>query len=357
MAWIPGRVLFALLVLPVLIAAVWGGLLRLQWGLPVVQASWISYHGPLIVSGFFGTVMGLARAGLLGSRAGLLVPLATLTGAWCLLLGADEKAGSSLFLAASLGYLVVSAAFFRIQPPSFAALGLGGGMGWAWGNFLWWRGDPIPEAMTGWLVLFVLTISSERLESVRWRPTGKGAFVPWVAAGLMFMGMIGGVFEPRVGIRMTAAGFLVLAVFLWTVDTGWKGPEGAGWRRYTKLCLRSAYVWLSCGALIGLTTAPVGSGFAYDAFLHCIFLGLVFSMVFSHVPLLLPRILKAPLPFHPVFYSHWILLQGSLTARIIGDLLGSTPWRRWGALLNALSLLLFVLNTVWAVQRGRRKGS
>jgi hypothetical protein len=64
--------------------------------------------------------------------------------------------------------------------------------------------------------------------------------------------------------------------------------------------------------------------------------------------------LKTPVPFHWFFYAHWFLLQASLVVRLGGDAMGSTPWRRWGALLNAFALLLFILNTVLAVRRGRR---
>src|SRR5579872_5618236 len=105
------RSLLPLSAILTLLFAVWGGLLRLQWSLPIPQANWISFHGPLMVSGFFGTIIGLARASVLKSKVGLLVPLATALGAWTLLLGGPENWGALLFLAASLGYLLVSIAF------------------------------------------------------------------------------------------------------------------------------------------------------------------------------------------------------------------------------------------------------
>ncbi len=351
---ISNRIPLAVSALLTLFFAVWGGLLRLQWHLPIPQANWISFHGPLMVNGFFGTVIGLARASVLKSKIGLLVPLATAMGAWTLLLGGPENWGALLFLAASLGYLLVSIAFFWKQQAFAAALALAGGCGWAWANFFWWHGEPIPHVMNGWQILFVLTIASERLEAVHWQPTLGRTLALMTVTGLLMTGMGFQPFQPALGVRMVAAGFLLLAMCLLFFDRGWNSEKTEGWKGFTKACLISAYAWLFIGGFVGLVTAPVDSGFTYDAFLHCVFLGLVFSMVFSHAPLLLPRVLRTPVPFHPFFYAHWLLLQASLVARVGGDVLESTPLRRWGALLNSFALLLFILNTAIAMFRGKR---
>lgn len=49
-----------------------------------------------------------------------------------------------------------------------------------------------------------------------------------------------------------------------------------------------------------------------------------------------------------------LALHASLALRIAGDLLPVPDWRRWGGLRNALALLLFLVNTVGAIIRGRR---
>lgn len=354
MSRVPYRLPLALSAFLTLIFAVWGGLLRLQWHLPIPQANWISFHGPLMVSGFFGTVIGLARARVLASKLGLLVPLATALGAWVLMTGEPENWGALLFWAGSLGYLLVSLGYFGRQPAPIATLALAGGCGWAWSNFFWWRGVPIPHLMGGWQSLFVLTIASERLEAVHWQGKGWDRWVLSLAVLTILAGVAYQPFQPGPGVRLLSTGYLLFALCLLFLDHGWSGGDAKAWGSFTKACLVSAYSWLLIGAGVGSILAPVDSGFAYDAFLHCVFLGLVFSMVFSHAPLLLPRVLRTPVPFHPVFYAHWILLQASLVVRASGDLMGSTPWRRWGALLNALALALFVINTWVAVIRGRR---
>ena len=58
------RVPFLAAALVALGSGVWGGLVRLQWPLPLPgnDASWISHHGPLLITGFLGTVISLERA-------------------------------------------------------------------------------------------------------------------------------------------------------------------------------------------------------------------------------------------------------------------------------------------------------
>jgi uncharacterized membrane protein len=61
-------------------------------------------------------------------------------------------------------------------------------------------------------------------------------------------------------------------------------------------------------------------------------------------------------PYHPTFYVPLALLQASLVVRLGGDAAGRTDWTRAGAWLNAVALAAFLLGTLAAVVRGRRKG-
>ena len=73
-----------------LLAAVWAGLVRLGWPLPALQPVWIANHGPLMVSGFMGTLVSLERAIALAavarSRLPYVAPLMTALGALVILL-------------------------------------------------------------------------------------------------------------------------------------------------------------------------------------------------------------------------------------------------------------------------------
>ena len=44
------------------LGAIWAGLLRLGWNWPVIQSGLPMAHGPLMVCGFLGTVIGIERA-------------------------------------------------------------------------------------------------------------------------------------------------------------------------------------------------------------------------------------------------------------------------------------------------------
>src|ERR1041384_1737390 len=66
-----------------LAAGVWGGLLRMSIPLPMPSdnANWITFHGPLMVCGFLGTVIGLERAVGLQRWWTYLPPMLTAAGA------------------------------------------------------------------------------------------------------------------------------------------------------------------------------------------------------------------------------------------------------------------------------------
>jgi hypothetical protein len=50
-------------------------------------------------------------------------------------------------------------------------------------------------------------------------------------------------------------------------------------------------------------------------------------------------------------YSHLLLLHVTLALRIAGDLALWWPGRQWGGLLNGLTLLLFLINTLMSIRR------
>src|SRR5689334_23088486 len=65
-------------VFTLLVSGLWAGLLRLGWALPTPQASLAAVHGPLIVCGLLGSVIGLERAVALGRPWAFAGPLLTL---------------------------------------------------------------------------------------------------------------------------------------------------------------------------------------------------------------------------------------------------------------------------------------
>jgi hypothetical protein len=83
--------------------------------------------------------------------------------------------------------------------------------------------------------------------------------------------------------------------------------------------------------------------------LHVVFLGFVFSMIFAHAPIILPSVTQLALPFHQLFYLHAGLLHLSLLLRVAGDLALVPGGQSWGGILNALAIVVFLLNSIRAV--------
>ena len=102
-------------------------------------------------------------------------------------------------------------------------------------------------------------------------------------------------------------------------------------------------VFTAALALLGF----VPDGPAYDAVIHCIFLGFTVSMIMAHAPVILPAVAGVKLQFGPAFYVPLALLHSSLLLRLGVD-------RSWGALLNTAALALFALTAVAAALLWRR---
>jgi hypothetical protein len=85
--------------------------------------------------------------------------------------------------------------------------------------------------------------------------------------------------------------------------------------------------------------------------LHAFLLGFVFSMIFGHMPIILPALTGLQVTFHSLFYGHLALLHLTLAYRIYGNLALDQTARRWGGMLNVTAILLFLLVTVVTVMR------
>lgn len=149
---------------------------------------------------------------------------------------------------------------------------------------------------------------------------------------------------------------LACAAWLLRHDIAWKTARLAGLPRFAALGVLGGYLWLAAAGVMALAYGGVPAGPYYEALLHSLFLGHVFSLVFGHAPIILPAILGLPAAFHPVSYAHLALLHASLLLRVGADLALAGPARAWGGLLNAAALLLFLGSTAFTVLKARREG-
>jgi hypothetical protein len=330
------------------------GLARLGWPMPELAAGAAANHGPLMIGGFFGVVIALERAVALGRLWAYGAPLAAGLGTVLWLAGFTTAGpwftvvGAALLLAASLRVV-------RLQPAMFTLTMALGAAAWLVGGVRWAAGAPVHEVVPWWLAFLVLTIAGERLELSRLMPPSRVAVAAFAAILLACVAGLAALRWPW-GHMLFAAALLALAVWLVKQDIARRTVRGRGLSRFIAVCLLSGYAWLAVGAAAAL----LGGGFApgaptYDAALHAIALGFVFSMVFGHAPIIFPAVMHVQVPYHARFYAPLLLLHVSLAVRLIGDASGQFGWVRAGGALNALALLAFVLGTAAAVVGARRR--
>ncbi len=338
-----------------LVAGLLTGLARLGIPVPDGAAALALLHGPLMVSGFFGTVIGLERAAALGRTWVYGGPLASGLGGVLLVLGAPVPLAAGLL---AFGAGVLTAASFRVwrqHRAGFTAVMAGGAACWLLGTLLWLAGVPVAGVVLWWVLFLVLTIAGERLELSRFRPPSRWA-EPAFAAALAVL-TAGAVLAPMagdIGWRLAGAGMVLLAGWLARFDVARRTVRGAGLVRYVALCLLSGYGWLAVGGALALVGGdPVGTPL-YDAELHAVFLGFVFAMVFGHAPVILPAVLRVAVPFRSWLYLPLVVLHGGVALRVAGVLADAVALRQAGAVVGAAAIILFIASTLTTILMGRR---
>jgi hypothetical protein len=340
-----------------LLAGLWAGLLRLGFDVPPLRPALAELHGPLLVLGFLGTQIGLERAVALRRRWPYVAPSAAAAGALWLIAGLPERPGQALLVLGGLVLTAVFVAVHRIQPSWHnTVMGLGAAA-WAAGAIVWLAGGPITRVVP-WLAAFlVLTIVGERLELSRLRRPSRAARALLLGAvGAFAAGVALAMWWPGAGVRLAGAGLVAQAAWLARHDVARHTIRGTGAPRYMAVALIAGYVWLAvAGAVWTAQGAFAGGGFAYDAMVHAIFLGFVFSMVFAHAQVIVPAVLGVALPHGRAFYAPLALLHAGLVLRLAGDAAGSVWAWRWGGATDELAIVAFLGVAVAAARRGRRR--
>lgn len=326
-----------------LLAGLWAGLVRLGWSWPALRPILPLSHGPLMVSGFLGTLITLERAVALNGRLPYLAPLLSGLGGLVLMLNAGSAAGPLLLTLGSAGLLLISAQMVRQHSALHTAVMALGALAWFTGNLRWLLGAPVFQIVLWWMGFLVLTIAGERLELSRvLRPTPRVRRLFIGAAAVFMAGILLAAVAYDAGTRLAGAGMFLLALWLLRYDVARRTVRHSGLTRYIGVCLFSGYLWLGVGGLLALVDGGVPAGLRYDAMLHAVFLGLVFAMIFGHAPIIFPAVLRLPVNYRPHFYVHLALLHLSLLLRVAGDLFVWPDVRRWAGLVNVITLLLFL---------------
>jgi hypothetical protein len=324
--------------------------------LPDAAAALATLHGPLMICGFFGVVISLERAVALARLWAYAAPLCAGLGTLALL-GGLQHVAPWFYVASGAVLSAASIDILRRQRALFTMTLALGALAWLAGSTRWALGFAVHSVVPWWLAFLVLTIAGERLELSRFLPPSAAA--TRVFAGLLvacLAGLAGGTHDMPWGGPLFAAALLGLALWLLRQDVARRTVRSHGLTRFIAVALLSGYFWLAAAGAIGLANGGFQPGSAgYDAALHALLLGFVFSMVFGHAPIILPAVLHVNLPYHPSFYGPLALLHASLLVRVSGDAFGSFELLRLGGALHAVALGVFIVGSAFAVCWGRRR--
>lgn len=322
-------------------------------------------HGALMVLGFLGTLIALERAVALRHAAGFAAPALLGTGGLLMILPAPATVGQLLTITGLVALIGVYAALWRRSAESLAelvAVQAVAAFQALVAAALWVRLD-LP-ALVPWLIGFVaLTIAAERVELARIAmPDSAVATLCGFAVALTGALTLDLTWRPWG--RLAFGGCLV-ALVVWLVgnDVARRTIRGRGLPRFSAAALLLGYGWLAFGGLVwllsALPTAGAGARLApdvtYEIGVHAVFVGFAMSMIVAHAPVILPAILRRPLPYHPVLWLPLAALHLTLAARVLtamaGGLVGAWPF---AALATAVAVLFFVLVAAGLVLSARR---
>lgn len=313
----------------------------------------MALHGPLMVLGFLGTVIGVERAVASGRRWPFVVPVLSGGGALALVAGVPTAlGGASIALAGGL-LVAVYVRGARHGPELYVVIMALGAFAWALAALVWSAGFAISETVPLLAAFLVLTIVGERIELARLsRPGAVGRAALVVAAFAFCGGIVLSLALPDPGLRIAGAGTVLLAVWLARFDIARQSVRRAEPARYIAVALLAGYAWLLVAGLLWAGGGAHSGGGLYDAALHALFVGFVLSMVFGHEIVILPAVLGVDVRFGPRFYAPLALLHVSLVIRIAGGLSGGHALWQVGGLGNILAVLLFAAVSVSAARAG-----
>ena len=348
------RLPLVLLAAAALLAGLHAGLQRVGW--IEFSGELALWHGPLMATGFFATLIGLERAVALGERWLYAAPaLSGASGVASMV--APGHSFAALLAVAGAAILSVGAAvaFWRHRALFMATLATGVFALFA-ANLLWLVDGLSPSVALWWVGFLVLVIAGERLELSRVLQHGPlidSLFV--VAAAMIVAGLVALIYD-EFGHALLGLGLLALTAWLCVFDVARRTRRGRGLTRYMAYALLAGYGWLGFAGALLLLADPIG-GFRYDAILHALFVGFAFSMVFAHAAVIFPAVIGIEMPYSRFFYLPLVLLHLSLALRFAADALERPDERSLAGALNAAAILLFfllLLGSAVAAHRRRR---
>ena len=313
-------------------------------------------HGILMVLGFVGTLVCLERSVALGRAAGFLAPALLGVGSLLLLAPVPLAVGRTGLLLGMFAMCGVYVPLWRRQRDDAVLVQALGAVLGAGAAAMWLGGVGVPELLP-WLAGFlVLTIAGERLELARLAMgSTAGPTLVALTVGLL-AATVASLLWPVAGYPLLGLALVVLTGWLVAHDVAWRTVRAVGLTRFMAASMLAGYFWLLVAGGTWLLHGETLAGASYDVVIHATFLGFTISMIMAHAPVILPAVLRKPLPYRPVLWVPLALLHVSLAVRLwLGDALGvHLAWQVGGA-LNVVALLLFFGLAAWSVATGARR--
>jgi len=330
-----------------LLMGLYSGLVRLGLGYNSAVSISPLAHGPLMINGFLGTVIGLERAAALEDKWAYSAPL--LLGFSTLLLLSDFMLWTQLLMiAGSAVLMMVMINLYRQHPQHYHLIMALGAVSLFTGNLLFIMDFAITHFVVWWLAFPLLTIFGERLELNRIMRPPHRAQIIFLILIILWVGSLAGTHFYRQGSWLLASLLLIaIAIWLFYYDVAQKTIKASAWTRYSAISLLTGYGWLVLSGISGIVYGFSEAGPVYDAQLHMMFVGFVFSMIFAHASVIIPSLSGKTIFYHYSFYLPLILLHGMLLVRMVGDL-GFMPYvRKVGSYGNVIAILLFFLGVIF----------
>jgi len=343
---------FMLVAVVSLLLGLWAGVARIGWELPA-DGDLMLRHGGLMVVGFVATVIAVERAVAVQSPVAFAAPLLSAVAGVALIAALPMTVAAALATIAAAAFsLNIAVLLARHRLPPFI-VALAGGICLLAGGAVWWDGGALHEVVPWWMAFLVLTIAAERLELIRFqRFTIPGALSGALVLVLLALGPALTLVEADAGARVLGGGLVIGSAWLARRDVARRTVRTEGLPRFAAAGVLTAYAWLAIAGVL-LLTRGAGQGFAYDAAVHAFFIGFVFSAIIAHEPIIAPAVTGLRLPYTPLLYIPLVLLNGALVLRVGADLIEAYELRRWAGMVQALTIVLFLLLTVGSIVAGR----
>ena len=331
-------------------------------------------HGGLMVYGFLGAAIGLERAVAYRSGGpgkpswGFFAPALGLLGSLlCLLsLMVSSPAAAPAWVRVeffggipwTLSMLVLTAmylAIWRRQPSAEVLIQVLGSLVGLIGAAAWVAGLDASVLAPTWLFFLILTIVGERVELARAVFSDVRLESGILGLSLLAVLMLPvQAMAPSVGYPLLGLSLGLLLLVMASHDVAKGTFRHGGLPGFMGTCMLSAYAWGLLAALIWMAAPLDSSTYWGDMALHALAVGFIMTMVIAHVCMIVPSVIRRPLPFHPLLWGAWALMQVGLLIRLLGAIRLYTPLWKAGNLLNVLGILSMMLAVVYLAARGKQ---